>query len=345
MGQRERRDGVHLLAANSQRLPAGDDDLQPRCDGEELGDAGPGFDDLFEVVEDEEQLLVAQAVGEHVEGSAGARDGEGENSDDGLESVVGGGVGGEVDEPHAVTEAVGEVGGDLEPEPGLAGATGPGDGEQPGGRVVEHEPDGGEFLRAAEEVGGLERQVVGSGVEGLEGGEVGAEVGVDELIEVLGLGEILETMDAEVTNGGVGGEVADAEVDGVLREEHLPAVPGRHDASGAVHDRTKVVVVAAEGLAGVDAHPGPDGCGAPRFGMQRPLGVDARGHRIGRSGEDGDGPVAGGLQQLPVGLGDGGPHDVVVTGERLRHLGRVLLPETGARLDVGEEEGGHGSEG
>ena len=119
----------------------------------------------------------------------------------------------------------------------------------------------------------------------------------------------------------------------VRRDRHHP---GRPVDRGAV-----VVAVAQLGLAGVQRP-----CARATDRRAPTLGARARAarrsprvDRVGRGGERGVHPVAGGLHHVAVVRLDRRTQDLVVAGERGLHRVGVLLPEAGRALDVGEEEG------
>ena len=62
--QRQRLNGELPLRAQAERLAAGHDDPQGRAQLDELTDVGGGLYDVFEVVDDQQQLLIAQRPGQ-----------------------------------------------------------------------------------------------------------------------------------------------------------------------------------------------------------------------------------------------------------------------------------------
>ena len=103
------------------------------------------------------------------------------------------------------------------------------------------------------------------------------------LEDVLGLGETAELVRSEIHEVDAG---AADELAGHPRHQDLAAVPHRHQARRVIQGRAVVVAVADLRLAGVNAHPHPQGAGlVPRFGAQRELGVDCSGDRVGRARE------------------------------------------------------------
>ena len=126
---------------------------------------------------------------------------------------------------------------------------------------------------------------------------------------------------------------------GRVRQQDLAAMTGRHDPRSPIDGRPKVVTATRLGIAGVNSHPDADHARLrPRLGEESMLGSDACGDGIDRGCEDRHQAVACGLYDLAVRLRDRGAEDDLVAGESRPHQLRVLLPETRAALDVGEEE-------
>ncbi len=162
---------------------------------------------------------------------------------------------------------------------------------------------------------------------------------MDQLVEMLGDGEILEPMHPQVEQGGVAGETVGGGVPGRLGDEDLAAVSGGHDPGGPVHHRPEVVAVPDLGVTGVDPHPHLQRSGGlPALGTERPLGLEHSAQSVGHCVEHRDHPVTGGLEDSTPRRIHRLGQDGVVSRQRRCHLGGVFLPESGARLDVGEEE-------
>ena len=140
---REGSDAVLVLHREAQGGPAGGEDRQAGAGGEEIGQQWGGIAELFEVVEDEQQAAMAEAIGQdRLDWSVGG-DGDPEGEGDGAGDR--GGVAGQcqVDPPDAVAEpgrfgvAAGGVGlgrqrveGHLQGQAGLADAAGTGQGKR-----------------------------------------------------------------------------------------------------------------------------------------------------------------------------------------------------------------------
>ena len=84
------------------------------------------------------------------------------------------------------------------------------------------------------------------------------QVRVLDLEDVLGLEEVLEPAQPEVSQRHARPEPAADERRGRRRQQDLAAVPGRSQAGDAVHGGPEVVAVAELGPAGVDGHPDAD---------------------------------------------------------------------------------------
>ena len=77
----------------------------------------------------------------------------------------------------------------------------------------------------------------------------------------------------------------------------------------------------------------------PGFASQRPLGGGGGGDRRRDGGKDGAEGIADRLEDEAAVRLDRRAQQCVVAGEGDRHRPRLALPEPGAALDVGEEEG------
>ena len=122
-------------------------------------------------------------------------------------------------------------------------------------------------------------------------------------------------------------------------EQHLTSMTGRHDASGSVHRRPEVVTITAFRLADVNPHAHPQRPRRPpRFGTQGFLRLEGEGHCITDRVEDGNQAVPGRLENLSPSPVDRLGKDRIVACQGGSHLNRVVLPKTGTRFDVGEQE-------
>lgn len=114
----------------------------------------------------------------------------------------------------------------------------------------------------------------------------------------------------------------------------------RQEPCTAIQRRSEVVPVSFVGVACVERHPDPEGCDiTPIFGIQSSLDVDCRLQRHPRRREGRAELIPSCGEHHTVSGLDGQAHDRVVTREGTLHRVWVLLPSTGASLDVGEEKG------
>ena len=74
LGCRHRRDRIFDLPANAQQLAARDEDAEVGAAFEQIGERGRGIDDLFEVVQDQQQLPLGDVRSQCVAGTDRARD-------------------------------------------------------------------------------------------------------------------------------------------------------------------------------------------------------------------------------------------------------------------------------
>jgi len=306
--------------------------------GQQPLDHRPGLRHLLEVVHHEQEPPVAQMVGQGVgqgpPGDLGDPQGPGDRRRDQ------GGVGhrGQVDEEGAVAVLRPDPVGDLEGQAGLAGAAGPGEGEQPG---PSQEPDRlGDLVLAADERGELLGQVAGAGVERPGRREVGLEPRDHQVMEVQGEVDVLEAVLPQVTQGRPIGQGAGHQPPGGAGDDHLPA-PGRPgDPGRPVHVDADVVVPAQHPLPGVQAHAHPDrGPRRPGVGGQGPLGGHGRPDRRHRAGEGGEEGVALGADLDPVAVADRPAQDGRMLVPDRRVAVAQLLEQPGRAFDVGEQEG------
>ena len=227
----QRIDGDLPLAVDVQRLAARDEHRQVRTGSDRLCDAGGCLEQMLEVVQHEQQALVADRCRERVlrpERLSGGRLDEcgiGERS--------------ERDPPHPAVVVVRGRCGSLQREPRLAAATGPGQRHQPDVGAAQQGRNLVDLPLAAEERRRRNRKV--RLVQRLQRREVFRP----ELEETLRRAQVLQPVQAEVADVGAG------EVGRRLREQHLPAVAGGGDPRRPVHVEPHVPLVGPERLARV----------------------------------------------------------------------------------------------
>ena len=339
------------LAAQVEPLPASGDHAQPWAAGKEIGHQRGGAHHLLEVVEDEQQVPVAQEVQQQVARRLGADLAQLQGAGDGHGDERGIGQRRQRDERGAVGELNAQMRRQIEGEAGLAGAAGPRQRQQPGFRPSavlrfagrRHTQDracGGDLPFPPDERRRGLRHVAQELARRAQGRELLGQAGRHDLEDPLGGLQVLEGVLAEVAQGDVGREALAGQLAGRPRNDDLVAMCGRQQPRHAVQRRSEVVAAAHFGLAGMDGHAHPEewrGFGPVRGqgALCRHGGVD--GGCGGR--EDGAEGVAGRLEDRAAGRLDGAVEEVVVAAEGGRHGAGIALPEACTPLDVGEKEG------
>ncbi len=337
--RRQARDLVLLLARDVQHGAAGDDRLDLGCRPQQVGDDRGGRDDLFEVVEDQQQTLVPEPVGQRlVDRSRGAlRDAEGAGDPRRDEHGIADGL--EGNEEDAVREVVRCPGRQLERQPRLAGPARAGERQQPGrgeqaGRRLE-------LGVAPDERRQLGRQVVRPGIERSEGREVGRQAGGDDLDDPHRRAQVLEPVVAEVPQRDPVDRAIDELVPDQAGGEDLAAVGQARDPRRPVDAQPDKALPGLFGTAGVDAHPDLDRrVIGPGLGRQRALRRDGGFDGVRGFVERDEERVAfGALLDASVGLARR-PQDRAMA---LAQLGVAIPPdgllEPSRALDVAEQEG------
>ena len=157
-GQPERRHRDDVLPRHRERLPAGGDHPQARRRPHQVGhEPGRRAGQVLAVVHDQQQVLVPEIVTEQ-----GPRAGRGlvaqvQGRHDGLADQVRIFHLGQLDQPAAIAEAAGEVGGRPDGQPGLAHPARSDQADQAG--LGELLPDLGQLVTAADEAGRLGRKI------------------------------------------------------------------------------------------------------------------------------------------------------------------------------------------
>src|SRR5205823_267957 len=214
-----------------------------------------------------------------------------------------------------------ELGRDLKREPRLARAARPGDRDEPS--IAEQLDELGHFSLAAEERARRDRKI--RGVERPER----RELIIAELEEAFRLGQVLQSVLAEVTEPRGGAE----EIARRTRENDLAAVCRCGDSRGAVHVEADVALLSDERLPRVNPDANANGAVA-----QAVTDLVGSGNGVRCSRERCEERIT-----LRVHLDSRVPaksaaNDVAVGGEKVRVRVAVLLEQLRRARDVGEEE-------
>ena len=246
----ERGYGVLNLASDPKQLPAGHEQRQVRACGYEPRQVGSRGDDLFEVVQDEQDVALSDVIGN---GLVGAH-----RPGDRLDDVRRMAEGRKVDPVDAGGAGRNERSCGLDCEPGLARAAGSGQGDDP--RRSPEEVDGLlELAFAADERAG------GSWEVGRRDRSEWWKSRFPELEDQYGVGDVLQPM---LTEGDERRQFAE-KVPGRAGEDDLAAVGCRGDARGEVEGLADVALIVQPRLARVD--PDADTAGRRPVRRQRRL--------------------------------------------------------------------------
>ena len=256
VGDPERWNGMLVLAMHVEHGPARHEDAQARSSRQQVDDDRRRVEDLLEVVEDEEDVAVAEIAPERLDHRPVGGFPEADRGADRRGHEVRVADGGELDEEDAVLVCGQAFGGDLQREARLACSAGPGQRDEAG--PLEQITDRGDLVFATDEVRQLDGQVVRASVEGPESRECRRETGRLDLVDALRSRQVLETMRAELGEADIVREGLGEERARRIGQEDLASVPGSRDAGRAVNVETQVVVAAEPAFAGVEAHPDPD---------------------------------------------------------------------------------------
>ena len=163
------------------------------------------------------------------------------------------------------------------------------DGQQPDVIPAEEVDNAGNLILPPEKGGRLQGQVVRTRGECPDRGEVGRQVGMEQLEDPLGSIEVAQRMLAEVAQAGSWRERVPGEILRGQREEHLAAMARGQQAGEAVQPGSEIVPVLRGGGGGMQRHADPQRSDAlgPRLLHQRSLRIERRGHRIRSGGERG----------------------------------------------------------
>ena len=276
--------GYSCSAVSRSAGPAGDKELHAWGRNEQIAQRRCRLEQVLEVVEHEQRLLVVQELGQHVCERLRAGFGDAEGLRHRRQHELSVRYPDEPDHENAVGELLDQLRAGLEREPRLPRPGGPGQRDQPHLLLAHQARDRRELVLAPDQRRRLNGQVRRPTLQRSQRRERRRHALGDKLVQPLRLREILEPVQAEVTDL----ELLTDELPCGLREEHLPAVAGGADAGAAGDVETDVARLGDPRLAGVDADPNPE-----RVCSEGPLHVHGRRDRVARTRE-------GGEERLPL---------------------------------------------
>ena len=191
-------DGELMLAGDVEWRPAGDQNLDIRAVGEEVGDERRRVDDVLEVVEHQEQASRPQIGAQRRSIELGGGFANAEGAGDGGGHHRRGRDRRQRDEPDAIGVRLDQIGGHMQGQAGLAGATGSGEREQADTGLFQPAADLRRQRFATDERRQLRRQVMGLPVQTLERREVRGKTGGGELKDMLDFAQVAQPMLAEI---------------------------------------------------------------------------------------------------------------------------------------------------
>jgi hypothetical protein len=156
---------------------------------------------------------------------------------------------------------------------------------------------------------------------------------------MLWLGEILETMDAEIAHRHPGGEIAPDEIGRHLGEQNLATVARRHNACPLMQRQAGIAFLRANRCSRMDAHTHANwGVLGPWMTRQPSLGVGRGKHRLRRSAEDHQEGVPLGVDLNASVALEGTPQEHPMGFQEGRVAVTRLEQKACAALDIGEQE-------
>jgi hypothetical protein len=181
--------------------------------------------------------------------------------------------------------------------------------------------------------------------------EIRAQIGRDNLQQALGIEQALQAMLAHLPQRDTVWQSGAQNFRRHGGDQDLLAMGDGHDPRRAIQRRAEIIAFAQFRHAGVQAHSHAQrdrrlGIGRRRLrardaGLRRLQGAlrrEARGERVRRRFEDGEKAVPRGLHDATGGILNRTTQQRVVPRECDLHRVRILIPQRGAALDVGEEE-------
>jgi hypothetical protein len=123
----------------------------------------------------------------------------------------------------------------LERHPGFAHATRAGQGHEAYLLALQEMPGGNHLLLPPDQRGRLDREIVERVIQSPEGREVGRETCAHNLKEMGEMLEVFEAMLSQIAQAHLSWQLMLDQVPCGLGEQHLPPVPGTHDACSMVY--------------------------------------------------------------------------------------------------------------
>jgi hypothetical protein len=344
-GQRGNPEDV--LPAGAQRFPARNQQIRSRAGPHQgVGQLGGRAEHVLGIVEDHQQVAVADRLDQGVEHGPSRLLADAEHGGHGAGHQLGVGHRRQLDQPHPVAGAVQRIGGHLQRQAGLADPARPCDRDQP--RPARHQgPQLGQLGGPADETGRLRWQVVPQRrvIQRAQRAESLGQARPGHLEDPVSATQVLQAMLAQIPKPDSAGQLVDQQLVCRPRHQDLPAMADGKQPVDPAHHRTEIVAIALHAGTRMQRHAQPDGqAGRPRLSTDSPLDSYRRRQRGGRVGEHRTKRLAHRLEDVTARSLDLLTDDAVMAGRRLRHrLGSAshsrTLPSISVNTNVTMPEG------
>ncbi len=254
---------------------------------------------------------------------------------------------GERNKKDAVGELFAKLSAHAQAQTRLPHARWPGQGQQPYLFAQQQVAEPGYLLLTTDKSGWLQGEMVGMVFQGLKRGKIGWKLVNEQLKQVDGMREVFEAVDSQILEAHPRGQMRLHESGNRLREQHLPPVPGAHNARGLMHINPDVAFSTLLRFARMqpDAHAYDTSLG-PGMEEERALHSNSSRDRVGSAGKNQKERVSLGIDLVTVEGGAGCSQQLaIVCQDLLVWLFSCLLEQARGPFQVSEEERGgpHGN--
>ena len=246
---------------------------------------------------------------------------------------------GECDKVDAAGVILHDLGGDLQREPRFADAARPANRND--AILGEPVPKTRDLTLAPDEARDLRGQIIRVSVDRRKCGKVWTQAFGHHLIGRFGPPEIFETVRAQMAQHHALERNGRQHLGNRGGQQNLASMANRQQTCDAVEGRSEIVAVVCDRIAAMQRHPDADLADFPRpaVGLQRAHRFDCCGEPVGRALERTAKLVADGFENVSGVPFEDATQEAIVIRERSGHRIGVLLPRTGATLDVSKEKG------
>ena len=336
VGQRQRRHPIERLPGNTEPFPAGGQHAKVRARRQQVPtESGRWADDLFTVVEDEQDTLGADVLGHRPNQRRSGDAGHSEALCELVDQHVSIANGTEFGHSQTIGKLTEKLFGDPHRQPRLACS--PGSGQRDQAVLVEQIQDLAQFVGPTDEARQLRRQVIVGAFHRAQTWELSDERWVTDLVDSFRFSQPAEAVSAQVDDFDLRWKSSPQQIDRGLREHELVAVGRRRQPSTAVDGGAEIVTVANRRRTGVQADTHLEGEAGSWF-HERELDVERCLDSLGSRLESRREAVTSGAEDVAMVPIDDRADSPIVFGQRFGHRFGDLIPERGRSFDVGEQE-------